>query len=414
MRLQAIFKNIKGDKAIWAVVALLALFSFLPVYSASTNLVYVVGKGTTIGHLVKHAMLLVLGFTIIFAVHRIPYHYFRGLSIIALPVVLVLLVYTLAQGKVIDGANASRWIQVPFVGVTFQTSTLASVVLLIYVARYLSKIKNKAITFKESFLPLWAPVFCILALILPANFSTTAIIFFMVLMLCFLGGYPFKYLMGIVGAGIIALTFFVLTAKAFPDLFPNRVDTWISRIENFTDNQDTEADYQIEKAKIAIATGGVTGLGAGKSVMKNFLPQSTSDFIFAIIIEEYGLMGGLSLVFLYLLLLFRIVIVAHKSDNIFGKLVVIGVGLPIVLQALINMAVAVELFPVTGQTLPLISSGGTSIWMTCMALGIILSVSAKRQESLKEIKKAPKKVVSQEIKEEIEQPNPVEVLSEQL
>ena len=143
MRLQAIFNNIKGDKAIWAVVALLALFSFLPVYSASTNLVYVVGKGTTIGHLIKHAMLLVLGFTIIFAVHRIPYHYFRGLSIIALPVVLVLLVYTLAQGKVIDGANASRWIQVPFVGVTFQTSTLASVVLLIYVARYLSKIINQ-------------------------------------------------------------------------------------------------------------------------------------------------------------------------------------------------------------------------------------------------------------------------------
>ncbi len=402
MRLQDIFKNIKGDKAIWAVVALLALFSFLPVYSASTNLVYVVGKGTTIGHLVKHAMLLVLGFTIIYAVHKIPYHYFRGLSIIAMPVVLVLLVFTLAQGKIIEGANASRWIQVPFVGVSFQTSTLASVVLLIYVARYLTKIKEKTITFQEAILPLWIPVFCVLALILPANFSTTAIIFFMVLVLCFLGGYPLKHLAGIVGVGILSLAFFVLTAKAFPDLFPNRVDTWISRIENFADNKDTDADYQIQKAKIAIATGRITGRGAGKSVMKNFLPQSSSDFIYAIIIEEYGLLGGLILVSLYLLLLFRIVIVAHKSEHIFGKLVVIGVGLPIVFQAFINMAVAVELFPVTGQTLPLISSGGTSIWMTCLALGIILSVSAKRQDAIQAVQNT----------EQSTEQNPLKVVSE--
>ena len=401
--MQKIFRNIKGDKAIWAIVALLALFSFLPVYSASTNLVYVVGTGTTIGHLVKHGMLLFLGFVIIYAVHRVPAHYFKGLSIIAMPVTLLLLVYTLAQGTTIGGANASRWIQVPFVGVTFQTSTLASVVLLTYVARYLTKIRDRQITFKESLVPLWVPVFCVLALILPANFSTTAIIFFMVLVLCFLGGYPLKYLMGIVGAGIVALTFFVLMAKAFPDLFPNRVDTWISRIESFADKEDTEGDYQIEKAKIAIATGGVAGVGAGKSVMKNFLPQSTSDFIYAIIVEEYGLLGALTLMFLYMLLLFRIVIVAHKADTIFGKLVVMGVGLPIVFQALINMAVAVELFPVTGQTLPLISSGGTSIWMTCLALGMVLGVSARRQTTLEE--NNPK---------EHKETNPLEILSEQL
>ncbi|WP_340065625.1 FtsW/RodA/SpoVE family cell cycle protein [Ascidiimonas aurantiaca] len=401
--MQTIFRNIKGDKAIWAIVALLALFSFLPVYSASTNLVYVVGTGTTIGHLVKHGMLLFLGFIIIYAVHRVPAHYFKGLSIIAMPVTLLLLVYTLAQGTTIGGANASRWIQVPFVGVTFQTSTLASVVLLTYVARYLTKIRDREITFKESLVPLWAPVFCVLALILPANFSTTAIIFFMVLMLCFLGGYPLKYLMRIVGAGIVALTFFVLMAKAFPDLFPNRVDTWISRIESFADKEDTEGDYQIEKAKIAIATGGVAGVGAGKSVMKNFLPQSTSDFIYAIIVEEYGLLGALTLMFLYMLLLFRIVIVAHKADTVFGKLVVMGVGLPIVFQALINMAVAVELFPVTGQTLPLISSGGTSIWMTCLALGMVLGVSARRETTLEENKF-----------EEDKETNPLEILSEQL
>jgi cell division protein FtsW len=182
------------------------------------------------------------------------------------------------------------------------------------------------------------------------------------------------------GAGILGLVFFILVAKAFPEAMPNRIDTWISRIENFTNGADTEADYQIEKAKIAIASGGIQGVGPGKSKQKNFLPQSSSDFIFAIIIEEYGLIGGLFLLLLYSWLLFRIVIVSQKADSIFGKLLVLGVGLPIVFQALINMAVAVELFPVTGQTFPLISSGGTSIWMTCLAIGIILSVSAKREE----------------------------------
>ena len=391
--------KMNGDKAIWAVVALLALFSFLPVYSASSNLVYVVGNGTTIGYLVKHAILLLMGFGIIYGVHRIPTHFFKGLSLIAMPVVLLLLLYTLAQGQVIDGANASRWIRIPIVGFTFQTSNLAAVVLMIYVARYLTKIKDKTITFKESLLPLWLPVFLVIVLILPANFSTAAIIFSMVLLLCFIGGYPFKYLLGIVGAGILSLTLFILTAKAVPDLFPNRVDTWMSRIESFSNPEDTEADYQIEKAKIAIATGGLVGNGAGKSVMKNFLPQSSSDFIYAIIVEEYGLLGGFVLMFFYLLLLFRIVVVANSNGTVFGKLLVLGVGLPIVFQALINMAVAVELFPVTGQTLPLISSGGTSSWMTCLAIGIILSASNKHVQSEPE---------------EIDETNPLEVLSGQL
>ncbi len=391
--------KMNGDKAIWAVVALLALFSFLPVYSASSNLVYVVGNGTTIGYLVKHAILLLMGFGIIYGVHRIPTHFFKGLSLIAMPVVLLLLLYTLAQGQVIDGANASRWIRIPIVGFTFQTSNLAAVVLMIYVARYLTKIKDKTITFKESILPLWLPVFLVIVLILPANFSTAAIIFSMVLLLCFIGGYPFKYLLGIVGAGLLSLTLFILTAKAVPDLFPNRVDTWMSRIESFSNPEDTEADYQIEKAKIAIATGGLVGNGAGKSVMKNFLPQSSSDFIYAIIVEEYGLLGGFVLMFFYLLLLFRIVVVANSNGTVFGKLLVLGVGLPIVFQALINMAVAVELFPVTGQTLPLISSGGTSSWMTCLAIGIILSASNKHVQSEPE---------------EIDETNPLEVLSGQL
>ncbi len=394
------FKNIQGDKAIWAVVALLALFSFLPVYSASSNLVYVIGNGTTLGHLVKHAMLLILGFGIIYGVHKIPTHYFKGLSLIAMPIVLILLMYTLAQGSTIEGANASRWISVPLVG-SFQPSNLAAVVLMIYVARYMAKIKDQVISFKDSIVPLWIPVFLVIILILPANFSTAGIIFSMVLLLCFLGGYPMKYLFAIVGAGILALAMFILAAKAVPDGFSNRVDTWQARIENFWNGEDTEEGYQIEKAKIAIASGGLMGKGAGKSVQKNFLPQSESDFIYAIIIEEYGLIGGFAIMFFYLLLLFRIIVVANGSESIFGKLLVLGVGLPIVFQALINMSVAVELFPVTGQNLPLISRGGTSSWMTCLAIGIILSASNKSQAK----KKSGKKV---------NENNPLEILSGQL
>lgn len=394
--MQKLFDNIKGDRLIWAIAALLAIFSFLPVYSAASNLAYTKGV-TTFSLFFKHFMHLSLGFSIMYAVHRVPYRYFRGISMVMLPIVLVLLVVTMFQGNTIAGANASRWIQIPIVGMSFQTSTLASVVLMVYVARYLSKIKDKTITFKESILPLWVPVFIVLMLILPANFSTTAIIFSMVMMLAFIGGYPVKYLALIIGAGIVGLTMFILVAKAFPGAMPNRVDTWMSRIENFSNGVDTEEDYQIEQAKIAIASGGIKGVGPGKSVQKNFLPQSSSDFIFAIIIEEYGLIGGMVVLVAYMWLLFRIVIAAQKADTVFGKLLVLGVGLPIVFQALINMAVAVELFPVTGQTLPLISSGGTSIWMTCLAIGIILSVSAKREE-IKE-------------QENIED-NPLEILSE--
>jgi cell division protein FtsW len=375
--MQTLFKNIKGDRLIWAITALLAIFSFLPVYSAASNLAG--DLGNTFAYFVKHFMHLFLGFVIMYLVHKVPYMYFRGLSMVMMPVVFVLLVVTVLQGTTIDGSNASRWIQIPIVNMSFQTSTLASVVLMVYVARYLSKIKDKEVTFKETILPLWAPVFFMLILILPANFSTTAIIFSMVVLLTFIGGYPIRYLLVIIVTGLVALVLFILVAKSFPDAMSNRVDTWMNRIESFTNNEGAVEDYQIENAKIAIATG-ITPVGPGKSIQKNFLPQSSSDFIFAIIIEEYGLYGGIFLLFMYSLLLLRIVVVSHKSDTIFGKLLALAVGLPIVFQALINMGVAVELFPVTGQTLPLISSGGTSIWMTCLAIGIILSVSAKRDE----------------------------------
>jgi len=383
--LKSILKNIEGDKTIWAIVALLGIFSFLPVYSASSNLVYVVDKGTTFGYFIKHAILLFIGFVIIYAVHKIPYKYFSATSVLLYPVVVVLLLVTLLQGNSIDGANASRWINIPFIGVGFQTSTLAGVILTMYVARYLAKNKENEINFKQSIIQLWIPVGLILALILPANLSTTLLFFVIVIVLVFLGGYPLSYIAAIIGLAIVALSLFVLTTKAFPSLMPNRVDTWINRIENFSNKSDKKANYQADRAKRAIASGKIYGKGPGKSVQKNFLPQSSSDFIYAIIIEEFGFIGGVTVLLLYLGLLFRIIFVANKSNSVFGSLLAIGVGLPIILQAFTNMAVAVGLFPVTGQPLPLLSTGGTSIWMTCFSIGVILSVS--NQKEMAEINK---------------------------
>ncbi|MEC7454091.1 MAG: FtsW/RodA/SpoVE family cell cycle protein, partial [Bacteroidota bacterium] len=267
---------------------------------------------------------------------------------------------------------------IPILGLSFQTSTLASVVLMVYVARYLSVNKEININFWRSLVVLWLPVMLIIATILPANLSTAALIGILVFVLAFIGGYPKKYLLLMIGTAVLFLSLFIMTAKAYPDTFPNRVDTWISRIDSFTGKGDANTNYQVERAKIAIATGGVVGKGAGKSVMKNLLPQSTSDFIYAIITEEYGIAGGLSLLFLYLLLLFRIFMCVYKTYDFFGQLLIIGVGLPIIIQSLVNMGVAVSVLPVTGQPLPLISSGGTSIWMTFLALGIVQSVSAGR------------------------------------
>ena len=389
--------KLRGDRMIWAITALLAIFSFLPVYSAASSLAYSIGAGHTFSYFIKHFFHLFLGFLIIYAVHKVPYRYFNGLSVLMFPVIVVLLILTISQGSTIGGANASRWIQIPVVSISFQPSTLAALLLMVFSARFLSKLNPQEFSFKNSIVKFWLPVFLILILILPANFSTAALIFSMVLMLAFVAGYPLRYLGLIFGSGIITLVLFIALAKIFPNSMPNRIDTWNNRISNFWGGQETRQDYQIEKAKIAIASGKIYGVGPGKSIQKNFLPESSSDFIFAIIIEEYGLFGGLFLLLLYLLLLFRIVIVAQKSESEFGKLLSIGVGIPIVFQAFINMGVAVELFPVTGQTLPLISSGGTSIWVTCLAIGIILSVSARREE-LK--------------KEQREEANPLKILSD--
>ncbi len=391
--MKELFQNLKGDKVIWTFVALLALFSFMPVFSASSNLAYMGrGTGNTLSFLLTHLAHIFMGFLILFGIHKVPYHYYRGLSKILLPLVWLMLIYTLVKGTVIAGANASRWIKVPFIGITFQTSTFAFVVLMIFVGRYLSKNEGTPYEFKKSLLELWMPVFFTLMLILPANFSTTALIFAMVVMLVFVGKYPIKYIAYIFGMGLASLTLFVILSKAFPESrFFSRVSTWTSRIENFTTDKPDEDDYQIEKAKIAIACGGIYGLGPGKSVQKNFLPQSSSDFIYAIIVEEYGLIGGFGVLLMYLLLLFRFVVVAQKANTLFGRLLIVGLGFPIIFTAMINMCVAVELLPVTGQTLPLISSGGSSIWMTCVSLGIIISVTKKDEEIAEELSEKQKR-----------------------
>jgi len=387
---------LQGDKSIWGIVVLLSIFSFLPVYSASSNLVYVVGSGSVFGHLLKHIAIVCVGWIIMYAVHLVPFRYFSGLAKIGIPVVVILLAITAMQGTTIDGANASRWLSIPILGMSFQTSTLATVVLLAYVADYFATKREVKIRFVESVLPLWLPVFIVVGLILPANLSTALLLLFMVTVVAFLGGYPLKYLVSMMGAAILGLVIFVLLAKAYPDAFPNRVDTWMSRIESFSGNGTSNTDYQIERAKAAVAVGGIVGIGAGKSMMKNVLPQSSSDFIYAIIAEEYGMLGALFLLFLFLLLLFRILINANKSESFFGQLLILAMGLPIVTQAFINMGVAVALLPVTGQPLPLISSGGTSLWMTFLAVGIILSVSANRKATPQENESNPLAALSDE------------------
>lgn len=371
--MKLLLEKIRGDKIIWSIVLLLAIFSFLPVYSASSNF----GNSFILSNLLKHIAIIIVGILIMYSTHLIPYRYFKGLSKIALPLIITVLLITSLQGNLIDGANASRWIKLPIVGLSFQPSSMAIVVLMVYVSFYLSKNYNKNISFSKTIIPLWIPIILVVFLILPSNFSTAAMIFLMIITLIFIGGYPFKYLLGIGFSGIILFSLFFITVKNYPDLMPNRIDTWISRIENFSSSDSSENNYQILRAKSAIASGMVFGVGAGKSSMKNILPQSTSDFIYAIITEEYGTVGAITILFLYLLLLFRIIIVSYKSNTVFGQLLALGAGLPIVFQAFINMGVAVQLFPVTGQPLPLISTGGTSIWMTFLALGIVLSVSSK-------------------------------------
>jgi cell division protein FtsW len=370
--LSSLAKYIRGDRVIWTLAVILSLMSFLSVYSASSNIAFSNGVSHMTSIMLKHLMYLITGFSLMYLAHNIPHKYYGNLSRLLLPIAILLLIITLAQGTTIGGANAARWLRLPF-GLSFQTSSFASLVLLAHMARYLSKNAGKELGLKESFLPLLLPLFIVCGLVLPANFSTAAIIFTIAVMLMFVGSYPLKNIAILLGSGALSLLLFIAAVKAFPKV-SNRVQTWEQRIQSFMTG-DAEVNYQVHKAKMAIAEGGLLGVGSGKSVQKNFLPQSNSDFIYAVIVEEYGLIGGLAVLILYLLLFMRILKVATKATTLFGSLLTVAAGSGILIQAFVNMGVAVNVFPVTGQTLPLISAGGSSIWMSCLALGMILSVS---------------------------------------
>ena len=307
-----------------------------------------------------------------YAVHRLNFRLIGKVVQLAMPAGLILLLITMFQGTEMGGANASRWVRIPVIGMSFQTSAFASLALLIWLAKWFSKTRE-FLTFKD----LKAPLLMIgstLILILPADFSTTAVIFTMAFIMMAVAGVPWRFLWKIIAAAVVALLLFVLVVWTFPHL-SNRIATWKARIVNFMDPNNEEGNYQIELAKMAIAEGEVFGKGPGKSIQKNFLPQSNSDFVFAVITEEYGLFGSSVLIVFYGLLFRRFVKIARRAHTKFGTLLVLAASSGIVLQTIVNMGVAIDLLPVTGQTLPFLSAGGSSVWVTCIALGVILSVS---------------------------------------
>lgn len=366
-----LFKYIKGDKVIWTVVLLLSLLSILVVYSAVVALAYRYKEGDTASYLIKHVFIMGSGLFLMYLIHKVKYSYFSRISQIAIFLAAPLLLYTLLKG--VSAGDASRWLAIPGTSLTFQTSDFAKLALITYVARMLSIKQDVIKDFKQAFIPIILPIGIICVLIFPANFSTAAMLFLNCFILMFIGRMNAKHLWILIGSGIIMLGLVLLIIWNFPDAIP-RGRTWKARIENFSKG-DSESNFQAEQAKIAIATGGIIGKGPGNSIQRNFLPQASSDFIYAIVIEEWGLISAIIIVFLYIVLLFRGIRIANKSEKTFGSLLAVGLTFSLVFQAMINMAVAVNLFPVTGQPLPLISMGGTSIWFTSIALGMILSVS---------------------------------------
>jgi len=362
---------IKGDKAIWAVVIMLSIVSTVVVYSSTGALAYKHQNGNTEFYLFKHVFTLVFGLALMVLTHNIKYIYYNRLSQIAMFAAIPLLAFTLLKGSNLN--DASRWIQIPVINLSFQTSDFAKLALISYVARMLAIKQEKLNDFKTGFLPIILPVFAICGLIFPANLSTAAVLFTTCFALMFIGRVHYKHMLALIGLGVVALILVFGVSKVAPKLVP-RMGTWTKRIENFG-NQDSKGNFQAEQAKIAIATGAPFGKGPGKSTARNFLPQAYSDFIFAIILEEYGTIMGLGIILLYIIILFRGLRILKRCDKTFGSLLAFGLAFSLVFQGLINMAVATNLFPVTGQPLPLLSMGGTSIWFTSISIGIILSIS---------------------------------------
>jgi len=368
-----LFKHLQGDRAIWMVVLFMALASVLLVYSSIVTLAYKYQGGNSIYYVLKHGLFIVTGFGFIYLIHKINYKYFSRVAQLLFWISIPLLLLTLIMGANLN--NASRWLVIPIINQSFQTSDLAKLALILFTARTLSLKKDQLKDFQGTFLPLMIPITVICMLILPANFSTAAVLFTSCMMLMFMAGVRLRHMALIVPAGALVIALVFLVAEVKPDLFP-RAETWKRRVERFAGGEtDRDGNYQVEQAKIAIASGGLTGKGPGNSTQRNFLPHPYSDFIYAIVLEEYGMMGGLVVLMFYLILLYRAIRIVQKVERSFGAFLVLGLSFSLVFQGLINMAVNVNLLPVTGQPLPLVSMGGTSLWFTCISLGIILSVS---------------------------------------
>lgn len=379
------FHTIKGDKYIWLVVLVLSLFSLLAVYSSAGTLAYKYKAGNTEYYLIKQVLVIGGGLFLMYLVHLLDYRYFSRISQIMYYLSIVLLFFTLFMGTDIN--EAKRWITLPGINLTFQTSDLGKLALIMYLARMLSKKQQMVHSFKEGFWPTIMPVFIICALIAPEDLSSALLLFVTAFLVLFVGRINLLYLAGLAGIGILSAflaisILFALPKESIQD--KGRLLTWKNRIDAFFIKEEVkEVPYQVMQAKIAIAKGGILPNGPGNSTQKNFLPHPYSDFIYAIIIEEYGLIGGALIVFLYIFLLIRSTFIVKKSPAAFGALLAFGLSLSLVLQAMMNMGVSVGILPVTGVTLPLVSMGGSSTIFTSIAFGIILSVS--RHIELEEI-----------------------------
>ncbi len=376
-----IAKNLKGDRGIWVIVALLCLASVLAVYSSTGTIAFKYNGGHAEIHLIKHMVIAMVGIFLCYMCYSTHYSVYSKIAPILLVISIPLLLYTMFFGPEIN--DARRWISIPGIGLSFQTSDIAAIALIMYIARSLSMKQDVIKDFKSAFLPLMLPIIVICGLIAPNNLSTALLLFLTSMTLMFIGRVHLKYIFLLVGLGALFLGVLVLLGQIFPDAV--RVGTWTSRMGEFFHNAD--GGYQIQQAKIAIADGGWFGVGPGLSTQRNYLPYSYADFIYAIICEEYGLIGGLIIIFLFLLLFLKCTSMVTRSPKTFGALLAMGLCLNIVIQAFANIAVSVNLVPVTGLTLPLVSKGGTSMLITCMAFGMILSVSRFIEQSASDVGK---------------------------
>ncbi|GAA3921869.1 cell division protein FtsW [Chitinophaga oryziterrae] len=374
--MDGILQRTKGDKVIWTIVVFLSLVSLLAVYSATGSLAYREQGGHTEYYLFKQLSVLVMGLLIIYFAHRVNYTVYSRAAQIGFIISIPLLIYTLAFGSNLN--EASRWIRLPVINLTFQTSDVAKLAIFMYVSRQLSKRQHVITDFKKGFLPIIIPVGIVCVLIMPANMSTALLLGASCMLLCFIGRVPVKYLLSMIGAGVGLILLMFVFAKITG--IKMRTETWAKRIEHFTNNEDSETPYQVQQANIAIAGGGLLGKGPGNSTQRNFLPHAYSDYIYATIIEEYGIFGAFLILMAYMLLLLRSIRIFRQCPYAFGAFLAVGLSVTLVIQALTNMAVNVGLFPVTGVTLPLVSMGGSSVIFTSFAIGIILSVSRNVDE----------------------------------